>query len=242
MQEKIKIITIKNYQNSILEDYFKDNENIRFLELASNENVEKFNNNISGNDIIFLRTNEENIEKLLEIGKALKEKGIIIATVLEEKIVMKNKEVLENSINAIFPVTKKEDIENLLLEIIKMVSDIAFEDGFINLDFEDIKSILKDSGIAIFGSLNIKKQIIEKELINNVNYPFYNKTLKDSKKNLIHLDALQGIGMAEGQLITDILRNESGKKIEDIMFSLRIDNNLKNRVECSFVAGKFRNE
>ena len=242
MQEKIKIITIKNYQNSILEDYFKDNENIRFLELASNENVEKFNNNISGNDIIFLRTNEENIEKLLEIGKALKEKGIIIATVLEEKIVMKNKEVLENSINAIFPVTKKEDIENLLLEIIKMVSDIAFEDGFINLDFEDIKSILKDSGIAIFESLNIKKQIIEKELINNVNYPFYNKTLKDSKKILIHLDALQGIGMVEGQLITDILRNESGKKIEDIMFSLRIDNNLKNRVECSFVAGKFRNE
>lgn len=183
MQEKIKIITIKNYQNSILEDYFKDNENIRFLELVSNENVEKFNNNISDNDIIFLRTNEENIEKLLEIGKALKEKGIIIATVLEEKIVMKNKEVLENSINAIFPVTKKEDIENLLLEIIKMVSDIAFEDGFINLDFEDIKSILKDSGIAIFESLNIKKKIIEKELINNVNYPFYNKTLKDSKKN-----------------------------------------------------------
>ena len=159
MQEKIKIITIKNYQNSILEDYFKDNENIRFLELASNENVEKFNNNISDNDIIFLRTNEENIEKLLEIGKALKEKGIIIATVLEEKIVMKNKEVLENSINAIFPVTKKEDIENLLLEIIKMVSDIAFEDGFINLDFEDIKSILKDSGIAIFESLNIKKKL-----------------------------------------------------------------------------------
>ena len=217
MQEKIKIITIKNYQNSILEDYFKDNENIRFLELASNENVEKFNNNISGNDIIFLRTNEENIEKSLEIGKALKEKGIIIATVLEEKIVMKNKEVLENSINAIFPVTKKEDIENLLLEIIKMVSDIAFEEGFINLDFEDIKSILKDSGIAIFGSLNIKKQIIEKELINNVNYPFYNKTLKDSKKILIHLDALQGIGTTEGQLITDILRNESEKETEEII-------------------------
>ena len=56
MQEKIKIITIGDYKGSILEDYFKDNENIRFLELASNENVEKFNNNISGNDIIFLRT------------------------------------------------------------------------------------------------------------------------------------------------------------------------------------------
>ncbi|CAN2326185.1 hypothetical protein NCTC15132_04755 [Fusobacterium sp. oral taxon C10] len=55
MQEKIKIITIGDYKGSILEDYFKDNQNIEFFGLALNENAEKFNN-ISGNDIIFLRT------------------------------------------------------------------------------------------------------------------------------------------------------------------------------------------
>ena len=242
MQEKIKIITIGDFQNSILENYFKDNQNIGFLELASNENIEKFNNNLSDNDIIFLRTNEGNIEKLLEIGKALKEKGIIIATVLEEKIVMKNKEVLENSINAIFPVTKKVDTENLLLEILKMFNNLVFGQGFIILDLQDIKSMLKDLGIATLGTININKEILEKELVNNISYSFYNKSIRGAKGILIHLDTLQGTGMAEGQLITDILRNESGKKIEDIMFSLRIDNNLKNRVECSFVAGKFRNE
>ena len=239
MQGKFKIITIGDFQNSILENYFKDNQNIGFLELASNENIEKFNNNLSDNDIIFLRTNEGNIEKLLEVGKALKEKEIITVTVLEEKIVMKNKEVLENSINTIFPVTKKEDIENLLLEIIKMVSDIVFERSFINLDFEDIKNILKDSEIAIFGTLNKNKENSEEELVKNINYPFYNKTLKDSKKILILLDTLEDVDLAESQIITDILRNESGKEIEDIMFSLIIDNNLKNRIECSFIAGKF---
>jgi len=241
MQGKFKIITIGDYKDSILENYFKDNENIEFFELALNENVEKFNNNLSDNDIIFLRTNEGNIEKLLEVGKALKEKEIITVTVLEEKIVMENKEVLEKTINAIFPVTKKVDIENLLLEIIKMVSDIVFEQSFINLDFEDIKNILKDSEIAIFGTLNKNKENSEEELVKNINYPFYNKTLKDSKKILILLDTLEDVDLAESQIITDILRNESGKEIEDIMFSLIIDNNLKNRIECSFIAGKFKN-
>ena len=48
--------------------------------------------------------------------------------------------------------------------------------------------------------------------------------------------------MIDSQEIVDILRNESGKKIEDIMFSMRIVSNFKNRIECSFIAGKFRDE
>ena len=32
MQEKIKVLTIGDYQSSILENHFKNNENIEFLE------------------------------------------------------------------------------------------------------------------------------------------------------------------------------------------------------------------
>lgn len=240
MQGKFKIITIGDFQNSILENYFKDNQNIGFLELTSNENIEKFNNNLSDNDIIFLRTNEGNIEKLLEVGKALKEKEIITVTVLEEKLVMENKEDLKKSIDAIFPVNKKGDIENLLLELLKMVDNIIFGLGFINLDIEDVKNMLKDSGITVFGSLNINKAISEEVIIKNINYPFYSKTLKDSKKILIFLDTLEDVELTESEVITDILKNESGKNRDDIMFSIRIENNLKNRIECSFIAGKFQ--
>ena len=34
--------------------------------------------------------------------------------------------------------------------------------------------------------------------------------------------------------------DETKNKIKDAMFSMRIDNSLKNRVECSFIAGVFR--
>ena len=242
MQEKLKIITIGDYSISILKNYFKDNENIEFLKLALDESIDNLNTNFSKRDIVFLRTNAENLEKLLEVGKALKEKEIITLTVLEEKIVMENKEVLEETINAIFPATKKDDINNLFLELIKMIYNIIFERCYINLDVEDVKYMLKDSGISVFGSLNINKTISKEDIIKNINYPFYPKTLKDSKKILIFLDTLEGFILTEGELIIDILRNKNGKTIEDILFSVRMANNLKNRIECSFIAGVFKEE
>ncbi len=240
MQEKIKVITIGDYNISILKNYFKDNENIEFLKLALDESIDNLNTNFSKRDIVFLRTNAENLEKLLEVGKALKEKEIITVTILEEKLAIENKEVLENSIDTIFPVNKKDDIENLFLELIKMIYNIIFERCYINLDVEDVKYMLKDSGISVFGSLNINKTISKEDIIKNISYPFYPKNLKDSKKLLIFLNTLEGFVLTEGELITDTLRNESGKTIEDVLFSIRMANRLKNRIECSFISGLFK--
>ena len=240
MQEKLKVITIGDYSISILKNYFKDNENIEFLKLALDESIENLNTNFSKKDIVFLRTNAENLEKLLEVRKALKEKEIVTVTVLEEKIVMENRKVLEETINAIFPVNKKDDIENLFLELIKMIYNIIFERCYINLDIEDVRNMLRDSGITVFGSLNINKTISEEDIIKNISYPFYPKNLKDSKKLLIFLDTLEGFVLTEGELITDTLRNESGKTIEDVLFSIRMPNRLKNRIECNFIAGLFK--
>ena len=240
MESKLKVITIRDYNISILKNYFKDNENIEFLKLTLDESIDNLNTNFSKRDIVFLRTNAENLEKLLEVGKALKEKEIITVTILEEKLAIENKEVLENSIDTIFPVNKKDDIENLFLELIKMIYNIIFERCYINLDVEDVRIILRDSGITIFGRLNINKTISEEDIIKNISYPFYPKNLKDSKKLLIFLNTLEGFVLTEGELITDTLRNESGKTIEDVLFSIRMANRLKNRIECSFISGLFK--
>ena len=134
MQEKLKILTIGDYKDSTLKNYFKDNENIEFLELALNENIEKLDNKLSNRDIVFLRSNGNNFETLLEIGKALKEKEIITVTILEEKLVIENKEILEKFFNTIFPVIKKDNVENLLLELLKTIDNIVFGVCCINLD------------------------------------------------------------------------------------------------------------
>ena len=242
MQGKLKVITIGDYSISILKNYFKDNENIEFLKLALDESIENLNTDFSKRDIVFLRTNAENLEKLLEVGKSFKEKEIVTTAILEEKLIIENKEILEETINTIFPVSKKDDIDNLLLELIKMIHNIIYGVCFINLDIEDVKSMLRDSGISVFGSLNINKTISKEDIIKNINYPFYNKTLKGCKKLLIFLDTLEGFVLTEGELITDILKNETLQKIEDMLFSIRMSDSLRNRIECSFIASVFKEE
>lgn len=242
MQGKLKIITIGDYKDSILEKPFKDNEIIEFLELPLNRDIKDLNTNFSKKDIVFLRTNEENLEKLLEVGKSFKEKEIVTTAILEEKLIIENKEILEETINTIFPVSKKDDIDNLLLELIKMIHNIIYGVCFINLDIEDVKSMLRDSGITVFGSLNINKTISKEDIIKNINYPFYNKTLKGCKKLLIFLDTLEGFVLTEGELITDMLKNEASQKIEDMLFSIRMSDSLRNRIECSFIASVFKEE
>ena len=165
MEAKLKVITIGDYNISILKNYFKDNENIEFLKLALDKSIDNLNTNFSKRDIVFLRTNAENLEKLLEVGKSLKEKEIVTTTILEEKLAIENKKVLEEAINTIFPVNKKDDMENLFLEVIKMIDNIIFERCYINLDVEDVRSMLRDSGISVFGSLNINKTISKKILL-----------------------------------------------------------------------------
>lgn len=242
MQGKLKIITIGDYKDSILEKPFKDNEIIEFLELPLNRDIKDLNTNFSKKDIVFLRTNEENLEKLLEVGKSFKEKEIVTTAILEEKLIIENKEILEETINTIFPVSKKDDIDNLLLELIKMIHNIIYGVCFINLDIEDVKSMLRDSGISVFGSLNINKTISKEDIIKNINYPFHNKTLKGCKKLLIFLDTLEGFVLTEGELITDILKNKTLQKIEDMLFSIRMSDSLRNRIECSFIASVFKEE
>ena len=76
MKAKLKVITIDDYSISILKNYFKNNEKIEFLKLALDESIDNLNTNFSKRDIVFLRTNTEDLEKLLEAGKALKEKEL----------------------------------------------------------------------------------------------------------------------------------------------------------------------
>ena len=212
---------------------FSFNHQIRF------NNSQLFNTPFGKNRSNYNQNIENNLKNF---SKALKEKEIITVTIFEEKVISENKEDLEKSFNTIFPVSKKENIENLLLELLKTIDNIIFGICFINLDIEDVKNMLEDSGIAVFGTLNKNEENSEKELVKSITYPFYNKTLKDSKKILIHLDTLEDVGLAESQVIIEALRDKSEKEMEDILFSLRIDINLLNRVKCSFIAGKFRVE
>ena len=113
--------------------------------------------------------------------------------------------------------------------------------GFINLDFADIKSVLKDSDIAVLGfgdgeGENRAMKAAEKALQS----PLLEKSIQGADKILINLMTSQDVGLSESQTVTDVIRQAAGKKIEDVMFGVTIVPEFTDRIEITIIANNFK--
>ena len=134
-----------------------------------------------------------------------------------------------------------KEANNILRIGIKAVVDLVLGQGFINLDFADIRSVLKDSDIAVLGfgegeGENRAIKAAEKALES----PLLEKSIRGADKILINLRASEDVGLTESQLVTDIIRDAAGKNPEDVMFGLTIVPEFNDRIEITIIANNFK--
>ena len=134
-----------------------------------------------------------------------------------------------------------KEANNILRIGIKAVVDLVLGQGFINLDFADIKSVLKDSDIAVLGfgdgeGENRAMKAAEKALQS----PLLEKSIQGADKILINLMTSQDVGLSESQTVTDVIRQAAGKKIEDVMFGVTIVPEFTDRIEITIIANNFK--
>jgi len=97
-----------------------------------------------------------------------------------------------------------KEANNILRIGIKAVVDLVLGQGFINLDFADIKSVLKDSDIAVLGfgdgeGENRAMKAAEKALQS----PLLEKSIQGADKILINLMTSQDVGLSESPIIAN---------------------------------------
>ena len=134
-----------------------------------------------------------------------------------------------------------KEANNILKIGIKSVVDLVTGQGYINLDFADIKTTLKNSGIAVLGfgdgeGENRAVKAAEKALQS----PLLEKSIQGADKILINLMTSQDVGLSESQTVTDVIRQAAGKKIEDVMFGVTIVPEFTDRIEITIIANNFK--
>ena len=134
-----------------------------------------------------------------------------------------------------------KEANNILRIGIKAVVELVLGQGFINLDFADIRSVLKDSDIAVLGfgegeGENRAIKAAEKALES----PLLEKSIRGADKILINLRASEDVGLTESQLVTDIIRDAARKNPEDVMFGLTIVPEFTDRIEITIIANNFK--
>ncbi|HHP7240555.1 MAG TPA: cell division protein FtsZ [Cyclobacteriaceae bacterium] len=132
--------------------------------------------------------------------------------------------------------------DNILTTAAKGIAEIITVPGYVNVDFEDVKTVMKNSGAAVMGSsltsgdnraLKAAEEAINSPLLNNQNILGADKIL---------LSIISGeeaeLQMDELTEITDYMQDAAGEDAE-VIFGHGVDTNLGDELRVTIIATGF---
>jgi len=134
--------------------------------------------------------------------------------------------------------------DNILTVAAKGIAEIITVTGYINVDFEDVKTVMKDSGTALMGSataegedraIKAAEEALSSPLLND------NQIVGADNILLYIASGEEEITMDEVTEITDYIQKESGQNAE-IIWGNGKDDSLGNKNSITLVATGFTSE
>jgi cell division protein FtsZ len=157
-------------------------------------------------------------------------------------IVVPNQKLLEisdSNISMLDAFAKSNDILN---QAIKGISDIITKPGHINVDFADVRTIMKDTGMAIMGigratgpnrAKDAALAAINSQLLENTN-------IRGAKGILVNITGDSALGLQEICAATSFV-SEMVSEDANIIFGTVIDENMGEEVAVTVIATGFEN-
>jgi cell division protein FtsZ len=131
--------------------------------------------------------------------------------------------------------------DNILTTAAKGIAEIITVPGYINVDFEDVKTVMKNSGVAIMGSgfaegenraIHAVDMALSSPLLND-------NQIKGASNILLYISSgTEEIKMDEVSEITEFIQKESGSTAE-IIWGNGTDESLGNKIGVTLIATGF---
>ncbi len=132
--------------------------------------------------------------------------------------------------------------DNVLTTAAKGIAEIITVPGYVNVDFEDVRSVMKNSGAAVMGSASISGEdralraaelAISSPLLNN-------KNILGAKKILLSIISGEEAELQMDELaqITDFMQDSAGDDA-DVIFGHGIDSDLGENIRVTVIATGF---
>lgn len=132
--------------------------------------------------------------------------------------------------------------DNVLMKAAKSIAEIITVDGYINVDFEDVNTVMKDSGAAVMGSatesgedraIRAAEGSITSPLLNNTN-------ITNAKYILLSIvvSDYDNFQMEELEHITEYVQEQAGEDAE-VIFGVAKDESLGDAINVTIIATGF---
>jgi cell division protein FtsZ len=130
---------------------------------------------------------------------------------------------------------------NILTTAAKGIAEIITYPGYINVDFEDVKTVMQNSGVAIMGSATAEGENRAMEAVKSaLASPLLNDNQITGAKNIL-LNITSGseeVLMDEVDIISNFIQNEAGLTA-DIILGTSFDETLGNKISVTLIATGF---
>ena len=238
-----------------------DKLNVELKMLASEDLSEKVQGALKNTDLVFILTEmseKKNNEIACVVSEVAKTMGILTVVVvatsinsngeaeeikkLEEisdtVIVLPLKKLMEADLSATFDkLFEKRD--EIFIKNVEFITNLIKKQGIVNLDFDDVKIMLGNSGegITAFGKGEGQNKVkLATEQITNS--PF-TKNIPKARKILLSITAGPDIGLTDLQEITMIINEKFAAGQTNILWGYIMDVELEDKIEVEMLITDF---
>lgn len=154
---------------------------------------------------------------------------------VDSLIVVSNNKLLENYSDISF-----EDsftmADKILKNTVQILTDIILKPSYINLDFADVCSIIKDKENAyIWQGRATGKNKAEKAVLKAVNSNMLENSINDSTDAIVNITGGSDVSLKEANFIMTKIKEQTNENI-NIIFGIRKDENIQNEIHVSIIA------
>lgn len=154
-------------------------------------------------------------------------------------IVVPNQKLMDSIDKKISMVEAFEMADSVLSEAVGGIADLIVTPGLINLDFADIRSIMKDAGSALMGvGISSGENRAKTAIMQAISSPLLDTTIEGARGVLFNITSGPEISMSEVEEASKIIAQSVGGDA-NIIFGVTIDEKLKDQIKITVIATGF---
>ena len=238
-----------------------DKLNVGSKILVSEDLSEKVQSALKNTNLVFILTEmseKKNNEIVCMVSEVAKTMGILTVVVVATSIntnrendeIKKLEEVSDTAI--VLPLKKLveadssatfdklfEKRDEIFIKNVEFITNLIKKQGIVNLDFDDVKIMLGNSGEGVMafgkGEGQDKVKLATEQIINS---PFI-KNLPKARKILLSITAGPDIGLTDLQEVTMIINEKFGADQTNILWGYIMDVELEDKIEVEMLITDF---
>ncbi|RIH86444.1 Cell division protein FtsZ [Meiothermus luteus] len=130
--------------------------------------------------------------------------------------------------------------DRVLYHGVKGITDVINLPGQINLDFADVRTLLKDAGQVLMGiGAGRGENKVQEAARSAVQSPLLDRSVEGAHKLLINVVGDEDISLMEASQVVELIREATGVEDVDVLYGLTYDNRAQDEMRVILIATGF---